>query len=69
MRTALIAFLKDESGQGITEYGAVLAFVALLVAVVFGFARGALQTTLSQSFSTVVSQLSALNAYAATSAS
>jgi len=66
---ALVAFLKDESGQGITEYGAVLAFVALLVAVVFGFARGALQSTLSQSFSTVVSQLNALNAYSAASSS
>ena len=63
MNSAMIAFLKDESGQGITEYGAVLAFVALLVAVVFGFARGALQNTLSQSFSTVVSQLNQLNAY------
>lgn len=62
---AMIAFLKDESGQGITEYGAVLAFVALLVAVVFGFARGALQTTLSQSFSCVVSELNALNQYSA----
>jgi Flp pilus assembly pilin Flp len=63
MKKALYAFLSDESGQGITEYGAVLAFVALLVAVVFGFARGSLQTTLSQSFSTVVSQLNALNTY------
>ncbi len=63
IKEALVAFIADESGQGITEYGAVLAFVALLVAVVFGFARGALQTTLSQSFSTVVSQLNALNAY------
>ena len=68
-KQALAAFLADESGQGITEYGAVLAFVALLVAVVFGFARGALQTTLSQSFSTVVSQLNSLNAYSAGSAS
>jgi Flp pilus assembly pilin Flp len=63
IKEAMLAFVQDESGQGITEYGAVLAFVALLVAVVFGFARGALQTTLSQSFSTVVSQLNALNAY------
>jgi Flp pilus assembly pilin Flp len=69
MKEAMIAFLNDESGQGITEYGAVLAFVALLVAVVFGFARGALQTTLSQSFSTVVSQLSVLNAYSSSSLS
>ncbi len=48
IKEALAAFLADESGQGITEYGAVLAFVALLVAVVFGFAKGALQQTLSQ---------------------
>ena len=67
IKEALVSFLRDESGQGITEYGAVLAFVALLVAVVFGFARGALQTTLSQSFSTVVSQLNALNAYSSSS--
>lgn len=55
------SFVNDESGQGITEYGAILAFVALLVAVVFGFANGTLKTTLSTSFSTVVSQLNRLN--------
>ena len=65
IRQALASFFADESGQGITEYGAVLAFVALLVAVVFGFARGALQSTLSESFSTIVSQLNALNSYSA----
>lgn len=65
VKETILEFVNDESGQGITEYGAVLAFVALLVAVVFGFAKGALQTTLSQSFSTVVSQLDSLNAYSA----
>jgi Flp pilus assembly pilin Flp len=69
IKQSAVAFLLDESGQGITEYGAVLAFVALLVAVVFGFARGALQSTLSQSFSTIVSQLNALNSYSASSSS
>lgn len=54
-------FRDDESGQGITEYGAILAFVALLVAVVFGFAQGTLQRAISQSFSTVISQLNRLN--------
>lgn len=56
-------FVEDESGQGITEYGAILAFVALLVAVVFGFAKGNLTAAISQSFSTVVSQLNQLNSY------
>lgn len=54
-------FMEDESGQGITEYGAILAFVALLVAVVFGFAQGTLQSAISQSFSRVVSELDRLN--------
>lgn len=54
-------FMTDESGQGITEYGAILAFVALLVAVVFGFAQGTLQSSISRSFSRVVSELNRLN--------
>jgi Flp pilus assembly pilin Flp len=61
MTNAIRTFIADESGQGITEYGAILAFVALLVAVVFGFAQGSLQSAISQSFSTVVSQLNRLN--------
>lgn len=55
-------FREDESGQGITEYGAILAFVALLVAVVFGFAQGSLQSAISQAFSSIVEQLNRLNA-------
>lgn len=59
--TYVAEFFNDESGQGITEYGAILAFVALLVAVVFGFAQGTLQSAISQSFSRVVSELNRLN--------
>lgn len=58
---AIRSFRDDESGQGITEYGAILAFVALLVALVFGFAKGALQSAISASFSCIVSQLNQLN--------
>jgi len=54
-------FIKDESGQGITEYGAILAFVAILVAVVFGITKGALASAISNAFSAVVSQLNALS--------
>jgi Flp pilus assembly pilin Flp len=61
INTHFQSFISDESGQGITEYGAILAFVALLVAVVFGFANGTLQSAISQSFSSVVSQLNQLN--------
>ncbi len=59
--TSLKNFMSDESGQGITEYGAILAFVALLVAVVFSFASGTLTSAISQSFSTIVNQLNRLN--------
>ena len=62
-------FVADESGQGITEYGAILAFVALLVGLVFGFAKGSLQSAISQSFSSVVSSLNGLNASVAGGAS
>lgn len=53
-------FILDESGQGITEYGAILAFVALLVAVVFGVSQGTLASALSQSASSIVNQLNRL---------
>lgn len=62
MNEMITNFRDDESGQGITEYGAILAFVALLVAVVFGFAQGSLQSAISQAFSSVVAQLNRLNA-------
>jgi Flp pilus assembly pilin Flp len=58
-------FIADESGQGITEYGAILAFVALLVALVFSITRGALMSAISAAFSAVVSQLNNLSSAAA----
>jgi len=57
--------LSDESGQGITEYGAILAFVAILVAVVFGVTKGALSSAISAAFSSVVHQLNNLSVAAA----
>ncbi|HMY51325.1 MAG: hypothetical protein SFV17_08585 [Candidatus Obscuribacter sp.] len=58
-------FVENESGQGITEYGAILAFVAILVAVVFSITQGALSAAISKAFSAVVSQLNALSSAAA----
>jgi len=62
-------FVNDESGQGITEYGAILAFVAILVAVVFSITQGALSSAISKAFSAVVSQLNALSTAAAAASS
>ena len=53
-------FLVDESGQGITEYGAILAFIAVLVGLVLSLLNGTLKTAISSAFSMVASQLSAL---------
>jgi Flp pilus assembly pilin Flp len=53
-------FISDESGQGITEYGAVLAFVAVLVGLVFSFTRGTLASSISAAFSSVAGQLNNL---------
>ncbi len=59
---SLKRFITDESGQGITEYGAILAFVACLVALVFAMTQGGLKNAISNAFSTVVVQLNALAA-------
>lgn len=61
MNNTIKAYLQDESGQGITEYGAILAFVAILVAVVFSITQGALSAAISKAFSAVVSQLNNLS--------
>jgi Flp pilus assembly pilin Flp len=58
-------FISDESGQGITEYGAILAFVAILVALVFGITKGAMTQAISGAFSAVVLQLNNLTSAAA----
>ena len=57
-------FAMDECGQGITEYGAILAFVAILVALVFSLTKGALTGAISQAFSSVVRQLNNLSSAA-----
>ncbi|MBX9670380.1 MAG: hypothetical protein K2X93_22460 [Candidatus Obscuribacterales bacterium] len=55
------AFIQDESGQGITEYGAILAFVAILVAMVFSITNGPLAGAIAQAFGSCVKQLNALS--------
>jgi len=60
MTNLVHSFLADESGQGITEYGAILAFVAVLIALVFTFTTGGLKVAISNAFSAVVAQLNTL---------
>jgi Flp pilus assembly pilin Flp len=64
MSNLLKRFIDDESGQGITEYGAVLAFVAILVALVIALLQGSLKSSISSAFSILASQMSSLAASA-----
>jgi len=61
---ALTKFLRDESAQGITEYGAILAFVSILVAITFGLTNGSLMPAISLAFSAVSEQLNSMAATA-----
>ena len=60
-------FIEDESGQGITEYGAVLAFVALIIAMVFMAGQG-MNSSISSLFNAPVNQLERVVAYDASGA-
>lgn len=53
-------FINDESGQGITEYGAILAFVALLIAMLFT-QQSALNAAINKAFTAVVTQLNSIS--------
>ena len=53
-------FVVEESGQGIAEYGAILAFVAVLVVVVFQAANGGLKGAISAGFSACIAQMNLL---------
>lgn len=53
-------FISDESGQGITEYGAILAFVALLIAVAFTQST-ALQQAINKAYNEMATQLNAVS--------
>ncbi|MBS2004430.1 MAG: hypothetical protein U0103_05980 [Candidatus Obscuribacterales bacterium] len=58
---------RNKKGQGITEYGAILAFVALMVSLTFGFASGSLSKSVSAAFSVVRGNLDNLSTAAASS--
>jgi Flp pilus assembly pilin Flp len=60
-------FLDDESGQAITEYGAIIAFVSFIVAIVFSFGQGTLGPAVQGCYSSVCSALNDLAAAGAAS--
>ena len=56
---------RNRKGQGITEYGAIIAFVALLVSLTFGFASGSLSSSISAAFSALKGNLQNVSTAAA----
>jgi len=55
---------SDEEGQAITEYGAILAFVAVLIALVFAFGGGGIGPAVSNAFSSITQNLNDMSATA-----
>jgi Flp pilus assembly pilin Flp len=60
---------RNSLGQGITEYGAIIAFVAILVAIVFSITTGSLRGAISAAFSACSGQLNNLSTAAKSAAS
>ncbi len=56
---------RNRKGQGITEYGAIIAFVALLVSLCFGFTSGSLSSSISAAFCVVKTNMNNLSSSAA----
>ena len=54
---------RKARGQGITEYGAMLAFVAVLTALAFSIANGHLSNAVSCAFSSIANQLNSMSTY------
>ncbi|MDR3615191.1 MAG: hypothetical protein P4L53_16660 [Candidatus Obscuribacterales bacterium] len=52
---------RSKRGQGITEYGAMLAFVAIIVACVFGLTQSSLKKGVSGAYSSMATQLNNLS--------
>jgi Flp pilus assembly pilin Flp len=57
---AFSKLVSDDSGQGITEYGSILAFVAIIIAVIIPM-QNTLRSSVSQSYSTCVNSMQTLN--------
>ena len=56
---------RNKKGQGITEYGAIIAFVALLIALCFGFTSGSLSAGISAAFSALKANMNNASSAAA----
>lgn len=60
LKSWVFQFVHDEDGQGITEYFACLAFLALLIATIFAFENGTFFTGLGTAFSNMAAEINKL---------
>jgi Flp pilus assembly pilin Flp len=60
-RRMKLSFVRDERGQGMVEYFAILAFVAVMIGFLFLFSESSLSTALSQSYSRLSSEFDRMN--------
>jgi hypothetical protein len=52
---------RRKRGQGITEYGAIIAFISLLVALCFSLSKGSLLPAVSNAFSVMEGNMNNLS--------
>lgn len=52
---------RNQRGQSVTEYGSIVAFVAILVAMLFGISSGTLKAAISGAYSALATQLNNLS--------
>lgn len=57
IKSTVREFFEDESGQGINEYAAIMAFVSMVFMLVFSLSQGSLANALIQSVSGMSGQL------------
>jgi Flp pilus assembly pilin Flp len=57
----VVEFFQQESGQAVTEYGALIAFVSLLLAMVFSTSHGGLSQAMSSAMGQLVNNLNTLS--------
>ena len=58
-----------DRGQAISEYAMLLAFIAVIVSLVFAFAPGKLAPAVSAAFSSITSEINEMNETAAQASS
>lgn len=63
IRSEASRFITEESGQGITEYGSILAWVSVMVALTFSLSNGQLLKGVTGAYNAVVNLMNTMSSY------